>query len=280
MIPELALWAAPARAEEPAEPAPAEVPAAPARPAPEGTSEPTPDGAATDLAKHRASFDVLVDRTIGTTSAPVEFDWRHTHVQLAGRGSFLVELNNFNSLAAGGLVRVPTSGGLLEVGLSGVEVWDTPSSTQLGFTPYRQPGRPPRGELDVTVGIPLAEGVVTVAPRWFPAVELVFVGYVGLRYSLYPTGFRHLKAGEVATALLSPTLSQEEVDNLEEARLAAMEVDRGRYGTTLGIGDDLYFKRGLFVSPRLTVSVPLLAAASQTKLLFWGDASLAVGVAF
>lgn len=274
MIPELfalAAWAqeAPPPAEE-AEPAPA-----PADPA----TEPVPDGQDGDLAKYRAPFEVLSDRTIGTTSSPVEFNWRRTKVHVGGQGAFLAELNNFNTLTGGAVVRLPTDGLLFGLGLGWSEVWDTPSSELLALTPYRQPGRPSRVDLDVTVGIPLAEGIVTVAPRWFPAVQLVFQGYAGVRYSLYPTGFRGLSLGQVAGAVLSPQLRQEEVDNLERARLDAMEVDRGRYGLVAGLGNDLYFKRGLFVSPRVLFAVPLLAPASGTELYFWMEPSLALGVA-
>jgi hypothetical protein len=96
---------------------------------------------------------------------------------------------------------------------------------------------------------------------------------------VYPTGFAGLRPGQVARALISPTLSADEIDNLDDARLAAMQVDAGRYGVLVGLGNDLYFKSGLFVSPRVMVAVPLLAPASGTELYVWADASLALGIA-
>ncbi len=240
-------------------------------------SDPEPDD---PLSPYRTPFGVLVDRAIGTSSRPVGFSWRRTRVQLAATGDHLFELNNFNSLRAGGLARFPAGGGIIELGLSYVWVWDTPSSEQLAYTPYRQPGRPKRMELDLTVGLPLAEGVVTTAPRFFPAVELVFNAYAGVRYLIYPTGFAGLRAREVAAAIFSPLLTETELDNLEDQRLAAMQVDSGRYGLMAGVGNDIYSKQGIFVSPRLMMAVPVLAPASGTQLLFWADLSLTVGVAF
>jgi hypothetical protein len=232
------------------------------------------------LSPFRTPFPVLVERTIGTASQAVEFDWRRSKVQVATTGSHYFELNNFNSLRAGAMVRLPRETLIYEWGLSYVWVWDTPSSELLAYTPYRQPGRPQRMELDFTVGIPLAEGVVTVAPRWFPAVEMVFNAYANLRYSVYPTAYKGLLLREVAGAIVSPTLSDAEVENLETKRLDAMEVDVGRYGLMGGVGNDMYFRQGFFVSPRVMFAIPILAPASGTDLLFWADLSLSVGMAF
>ena len=231
------------------------------------------------LSPYRVRFGALVERAIGTTSVPVEFDWRRTHVQPAVTGSFLTELNNFNTLRGGALVRFPSDARLVELGVAYVDSWDSPSSRQLALTPYRQPGHPDHLEIDFGLGVPLAEGVVTAAPKLFPAVQLVLNGYVGFRYNLYPTGFAGLRPGQVARALLAPSLTTAEIDNLEDARLPAMQVDSGRYGVLLGLGDDLYFKSGIFVSPRVMVAVPLLAPASGTELYVWADLSLAVGIA-
>jgi hypothetical protein len=231
------------------------------------------------LSSHRTEFDVLADRAIGTTSTPVKFDWRRSPAHLAATGSFLFELNNFDSVRGGAMVRLPTGGALLSFELSYVGVWDTPSSRMLALTPYRQPGRPPRMELDAAVALPLAEGVVTAFPRFFPAVQMVFSGYVGLRYLVYPTGFGHMKPGEVGSAIFSPTITDIEITNLDEERLEAMQIDSGRYGLMLGLCNDLYFKPGMFVSPRVLLAVPLLAPVTQTNLLIMADLSLAIGVA-
>ncbi len=232
-----------------------------------------------DLSSYRTRFDVLADRAIGTTSVPVEFNWRRSPLHLAATGSYLVELNNFNSMRAGALARVPTGKVLLEFGATYAATWDSPSSRLLAFVPYRQPGRPNRLELDAAVGFPLAEGVATTAPRWFPAVQLVLDGYAGFRYIVYPTGFADMRVGEVIEATLSPRLTDTEIDNLDDARLDAMQVDLGRYNLYVGLGTDVYFKPGLFVSPRVNVAVPILAAATETDLLVWADWSLAVGFA-
>lgn len=231
------------------------------------------------LSPHRAEFDVLAERTIGTSSRPVEFNWRRTTAQLAVSGSYLVELNNFNSMRGGALVRLPSGGVIVELGATYAGVWDSPSSRLLALTPYRQPGRPNRLELDLTVGLPLAEGIVTTYPRYFPAVQMVFNAYAGFRYIVYPSGYGGMTPGEVVGAILGPRLGDLEVENLEEERLAAMQIDSGRYGLLVGFGNDFYFKSGFFLSPRLLVAVPLLSPATGTDLLMWADLSLAIGLA-
>lgn len=272
------LWGTAARAQD--EP-PSEEPV-PVEPVEDGPVEAEPALVPDEdvLSRYRARFDVLADRTIGTTSRPVEFNWRRTTAHVALTGSYLVELNNFNSMRAGALLRVPTGGALVELGVSYAGVWDSPSSRLLALTPYRQPGHPQRLEIDAAVGFPLAEGVVTTFPRFFPAVQMVFSAYGGLRYVLYPPGFARMKPGEVLGAIVAPRLSEAEIDNLEHARLDAMEVDSGRYGFLVGFGNDLYFESGFFVSPRLLIAVPLLEPATETELLVWADLSLAVGLAF
>ncbi|MCB9746628.1 MAG: hypothetical protein H6739_15730 [Alphaproteobacteria bacterium] len=232
------------------------------------------------LSPYRLPFDVLTERAIGTSARPVEFNWRRTTVHLAGTGSHLFELNNFNSLRAGGLVRVPSNRMLLEAGVSYVYVWDSPSSELLALTPYRQPGRPQRLEFDVGVALPVAEGVVTVWPRVFPAVELTFNLYAHLRYNFYPMTFSDMKVREIAAAVVSPTLSEDELGDLEERRLNAMQVDLARYGVMVGIGNDLYLRQGLFVSPRAMFALPILAPLTQTEMVFQADLQVVVGVAF
>jgi hypothetical protein len=252
----------------------------PARAEQDAPEEPGEEEEEDVLSRYRTPFGVLVERTIGTTSRPVEFDWRRTTVHVAASGDHLFELNNFNSLRAGGLVRSPAGGGIVELGLGWVWVWDTPSSEQLAYTPYRQPGRPERLELELNLGYPLAEGVVTVAPRFFPAVEMVFTAYAGLGYHIYPGTMKGKRPREFATAIFSPMLTESELELLEERRLDAMQVDTGRYGLFLGVGDELYFRQGVFVAPRVMFAVPVLAPASGSELLFQADLSLNLGVAF
>jgi hypothetical protein len=252
-------------------------PAASAEPPNPVEDPPAPDD---PLSPYRTPFPVLAERAIGTASKPVEFDWRRTDVHVAVRGEQLFELNNFNSLRAGAMARIPGGGLVYELGLTYVWVWDTPSSEQLALTPYRQPGRPSRMEFDFTLGLPVAEGVVTWFPRFFPTAQMVFNGYVGLRYAIYPQGYAHLTPSQVVGAIFSPKLSEQEIENLEDHRLDSMEVDPGRYWTMVGFGTDLYVRNGMFVSPRMMFSLPILAPVSETQLLFSAEVSLAIGVAF
>lgn len=247
---------------------------------PEATPDPY-DGAVDDsISKFRAPFGVLTERVIGTASKPVLFNWRRSTVQVAATGSFLFELNNFNSMRVGALVRAPLGGPVFEIGATYVGVWDTPSSRLLALTPYRQPGRPDRLEVDLGVAMPIAEGVVTSFPRFMPALQLVFNGYVGFRYLIYPTGWGGMRPGQVGAAIFAPKISQIELGNLDNERKAAMQVDTGRYNFMAGFGNDIYSKAGVFVSPRLLVAVPLIAPVSETKLRWWADFSLAIGKAF
>lgn len=247
------------------------------------TSEPGPEAEADEpedpLSPYRTPFQVLTNRTIGSASQPVAFNWRRTRVHFAATGGFLFELNTFNSARVGGLVRIPARKVLLEAGVTYNPVWDSVSSRQIAETRFRQPGRPSRIEIDFAVDVPLAEGVVTVAPKWFPSVQLVFNGLLGLRYAIYPAGFRNLRAGQVAGAIVSPGLTPEEIDNLESVRLEGMAVDPARYGLYLGISNDLYFERGVFVTPRVIAALPLFAPVTESQLPFWLDVSLAVGIA-
>lgn len=277
----LELCAALARAQEPAPPVEAApVETAPVETAPVDAEAPAPAAdEPVDLLRYRAPFDVVVNRTIGTASTPVEFDWRHSPAQFAASGSFLLELNNYDSARIGVLARIPSGGLLFEIGASAVGVWDTPSSRMLALTPYRQPGRPDRFQLDLDVGLPVAEGVVTVAPRWFPAVQMVFVAYGGVRYEAYPGAFGGMTFRQVAGAIVSPALTDEELANLDRVRPQAMAVDPARYGLVAGFGDDLYFDSGLFLSPRVMFGVPILAPVSESEMLFWADLSLVLGVA-
>lgn len=249
--------------------------------APPAASSEAPAAPADDpLGPHRVPFPELAERTIGTASQPVEFNWRRSTAQVAITGDQLYELNNFNSLRVGAMARLPSGNMVVEVGASYVRTWDTPSSELLALTPYRQPGRPDRMELDLTLGIPLAEGVVTLSPRFLPALQLVLNGYAGFRYLLYPDAFAGMKAGKVFSSILSPSLSQDEIDNLDDRRPDSMQVDSGRYGLMVGVGNDLYFKQGFFLTPRVMFAVPVLAPVSGTDLLLWGEFSLGVGLAF
>ena len=278
----LALALGTARAQEPApvDEAEQEEPADPAPDAPPEVGAAGDSPPSDELTRFRADFDVLADRVIGTASRPVLYNWRRANAQLGGHGSYSAELNHYNTVRGGGLLRLPSGGLLLELGVSYVGVSATPASQLISLTPYRQPGRPSRAEIDFAVVIPLAEGVVTTAPRFIPAAQLVFNAYLDLRYLLYPSGFQSMSVGQVVGAVFSPALTDREVDNLEAIRVPGMHIDRGRYGIMGGFGNDVYFKSGFFISPRYLVAIPLLRPATQTDLPWWWDISLAAGLSF
>lgn len=233
-----------------------------------------------ELERFRMPWEALVDATIGTTSKPVRFDWRKTSVHVGAFAAQPAEFNNFNTFRAGVLTRFPSDSLIYELGLTYAWVWETESSRQLALTPYRQPGRPGRFEIDFSLGVPLAEGVVTAWPSFFPAAELVFSAYFNLRYLFYPGGFSGIKFRDILIRSLSPKISDDEVANLDDRRLPGMEVDTQRYGLFAGLGTDIYFASGLFVSPRILIAVPLLAAAADSKMRLSLEFSLAIGAAF
>lgn len=233
-----------------------------------------------ELEGFRMPYDALVDRTIGKSARAVGFDWRKTTAHAAVLLNQPVEFNNFQGFRLGLMARIPGDTLIYEVGLSYVWVWGTQSSEQLALTPFRQPGRPSRFEIDFLVGLPLAEGVVTAWPAWFPAAELVFSAYFDFRYMIYPGAFSGLRARETLAALFNPKIGEDEIANLDDQRAPGMEIDTQRYGFYAGLGTDIYFDFGLFVSPRVMFTVPLLAAATDSKMIFGMDFTLAVGAAF
>ena len=232
------------------------------------------------LSAYQQPFSVLAERTIGTTSRAVEFNWRRTRLHVGGQVALPFELNSFDSLRVGGLLRIPGASGIFEVGTSYVWVWDTPSTEMLALTPYRQPGRPWRVSLEGNFGLPLAEGLVTAAPRWFPALELVLMGYVGLRYDWYPGSMTGKTLRERLGATVSPGLTESELRFLDARRLDGMQLDPARYTPMVGIGNDIYLAQGVFLSPRVMLSVPLFALPIGSDLFFWGEAVVLVGATF
>ncbi|MCK5687806.1 hypothetical protein KAI87_00985 [Myxococcota bacterium] len=231
----------------------------------------------TTIAQWRNPIDVLNERMIGSASKPIRFDWRKTTLGVSALGSQLAELNNFDSLRAGGALRMPVSGLITELGLAHVWTWDTASSRSLALTPYRQAGRPSRYEVDLSVGFPMAEGVVTAWPGFFPATEMVFVAWADFRYLVYPHSFSGLRWNEVAGALLSPSLGSKELENIEDERLSSMEIDPARYGIMAGFSTEIYFQTGFYFSPKVLMAVPLLNPMTGTKLIGWWDITLALG---
>ena len=232
------------------------------------------------LSRFRLSFDTLTERAIGRTSRRVRFDWRRSPLQIGALAALPAELNNYDSLRAGAFLRLPSADLLFELGLSYVWVSSSLSSEHLALTPYRQPGRSDRFELDLSLAYPIAEGVVTAFPRFFPSTQLVLNAYAQFRYLLYPGAFSGLSLEESLKAILSGSFSDAELENLEEERLPAMEIDPGRYSLLSGLGNDLYFQSGFFISHRLLIALPMLRFMTKTKLGYGFELDLSLGLAF
>ena len=229
------------------------------------------------IARYRTPFEVLSERMIGEASRAVRFDWRKKTVGVGAVGSQLLELNNFWSARVGGFARVPFSSLMSEVAVTWVFARGSESTERLALTPYRQVGRPARLELDVNLGFPIAEGVATAWPSFFPATELVFSLDAGFRYIYYPGALSGAGFREVAGAIFSPRLNDRELENLEEDRLPAMEVDGGRYNVLAGGSLDLYFQSGFFLSPRVMVALPIMSQFTESGLGWWWELSLSLG---
>jgi hypothetical protein len=241
------------------------------------TGEPTPS----PIDRHRASIEELNERMIGSASQSVRYNWRKMNAGVAFALSSLLELNNFGSSRMGVAVRRPVWFLMGEVALTRVSTWGTDSSEKLSLTPYRQFARPSRFELDVNLAMPLAEGVVTAWPSFFPATQLVFSANAGFRYAVYPGSFGGLSFLETTTALIAPHLSPREIANLEPDRVPGMQIDTARYGVLVGLSVDVYFHQGLFLSPRAMINVPLLHGFQARGGLGWfWELSCGLGWAF
>ncbi|MBI5543499.1 MAG: hypothetical protein HY901_06390 [Deltaproteobacteria bacterium] len=236
-----------------------------------------PEAAPPPLERYRTPWEALSERLIGTASRAVRFDWRQKTLGLGLLGGPLLELNNFSSAQAGAFVRVPLGVVMGDLAITRVFTWGSQSTDQLALTPYRQAGRPSRFDLDFNVALPLAEGVVTARPGFFPPTELVFSLDAGLRYSFYPGGFGGMGFGDVVKALFSPGLSDQERANLEDERLPGMEVDAARYNLLVGGSLDIYFQSGGFIAPRVMVAVPVLSGLSKSGLGWWWELTLGLG---
>lgn len=241
----------------------------------------TPDGdPATGLRRFRVMFDRLVDRALGKTARPVRFDWRKATVGVGGMISQLSELNSFRSARFGGVVRVPTSQLMLELGVSWVWTGETESTRLLALTPFRQTARPSRLELDLNVHFPVAEGIVTVWPSFLLPMEMVFSLSGGFRYLHYWGALEGARFRTYVGSLFVPQLTRRELNNLEEKRLPGMAIDTARYGTMVGFNLDIYMSNGVFVAPRAMVALPLLAGSTGTELGFWWELTFGAGVLF
>lgn len=243
-----------------------------------GKEEPPPEEAQEEetLERYRTPFEVLNERMIGAASRAVRFDWRKKRLGIGVIGSQLLELNNFSSARFGGLVRRPLGSFMGELAITRVLTWGSASTDKLALTPYRQSGRPSRIELDVNVGYPLAEGVATSRPGFFPATELVLSANAGLRYAYYPGALSGASFGGVARALISPRLSARELENLESKLPPGMQIDEGRYNLLTGLNLDVYFQTGGFLSPRAMIALPI----TGTDLGLWWELTFSAGWMF
>jgi hypothetical protein len=220
---------------------------------------------------------------IGVASRAVRFDWRRKSMGVGATGGELLEMNNFRSRKVGLSARRPFASSMIgDVAINWVETQGSPSSEKLALTPYRQVGRPSRLELDVDAAYPLAEGVATSRPGRFPATELVFSAVGGLRYLHYPGAIHGADVREIGEmqelgrTIFAPSLTRKELRYLEDKRPGGMEVDRARYNLLGGIGGDLYFHKGGYVSPRAMVALPVTGSG----LGWWWELTLDAGWMF
>lgn len=258
--------------------------------APEATpvASPTPipavvvEQANDSIESFRAPVDVLTERMIGVASRAVRFDWRRRSFGVGATGGELLEMNNFRSRRIGVSARRPFRSVMGDLALNWVETQGSPSSEKLALTPYRQVGRPSRLELDVNAGYPLAEGVATSRPGRFPATELVFSAQAGLRYLHYPGAIHGADVRDIyevrdtVSSFLAPSLTSRELRYLEKERPGGMEVDRARYNLLSGLGADVYFHSGGYVSPRAMIALPVTGSG----LGWWWELSLDAGWMF
>lgn len=235
---------------------------------------------ATPIDAYRMPFDLLSERMIGTAAKPLRFDWRKTRLGVGVVAGQLLELNNFESSKVGGVARFVVGGFLAHVGLNGVWASATPSSDLLARTPYRQAGRPGRLELDLGLSLPIAEGVVTAWPAFFPATEMVLLVTAELRYLFYAGSLHGASASETLKTVLTPHLSAREQGNLEARRLPGMHIDPARYAALVGLTLDIYLHAGFFLSPRVLVAVPVLQGPTGSDLGLWWDVAVGAGYAF
>ncbi len=241
----------------------------------------------------REPVDRLTEHYLGSTSRPVRFDWRDSWVTFGLTGSELIERNNFGSFKVGLLARRAFLGFMIEGALSYVYVIGTSSSELLGLTPYRQPSRPSRVEIDVNASYPLFEGVVTPLFDFIPPSEMVISATVAGRYLFYPEiliGERRWQSTstwtntstwmDVAQSLGTAQMLEADQTLLEENALGGMAVDPALVHTLAGLTLDAYYQPGLFFGARALVGIPALQLVSGTQLGFWWEMTLRAGWAF
>ncbi len=229
------------------------------------------------IAKWRTPLDALAESTIGTASRAVLYDWRRSTFGFGVTGGALLELNNFSSWRAGGFVRIPVGNLQVEFAVNRAVTSGSVSTDLLALTPYRQSARPTRMEFDLNASYALLEGVGTPRLALIPPVELVFSLTLGFRYLYYYNALGTANFGQVFEAIFAPRLTQREIDYLEKERLPGMQVDPGRYNLLVGFQLDLFFRTGIFLTPRVMVALPLLSGATGSSLGWWWELSMMGG---
>lgn len=240
-------------------------------------SEPAPVDKSID--RYRTPIDVLNEGFLGAAARPVRFDWRRSPVMFGATASEILERNNFGAARVGVFARKPFGSLLGELALHWAWAVPTPSSELLALTPYRQASRPSRVELDLNLGYPVVEGVVTLWPGFLPPAEMVLSGVAGARYLFYPEELFNREFLDITGGLFLPALPLTAQAEIEPNLLPGMDLDLARYHVLGGFNLDVYFQPGLLISPRVLVAVPILAPATQTQLGFFWEMTISVGYA-
>ncbi len=232
------------------------------------------------LTEERTSVNELLQQTIGTTTRSLRFDWRKSPIHVGLTAGQLLELNNFNSWRTGATLRVPLEDFLIDLQASYVYVRDSRSSELMALTPYRQAGRPTRFELDLGLQWPIAEGVVTPRFNWLPTVDLSLSLYAGIRYFIYPGIYRFDGVLQTVRQLLSTELTTDELADLEDTRLLAMDVVPNRYSSLAGFSTDIYMRFGLFFNLKTLIHIPIGSNETVLNAWWWYELSASMGMAF
>lgn len=126
----------------------------------------------------------MVPEVISRAESPHAYDWRAATFELQLGIGEVLENNNFNTAAyelAGG---VPMQGSMLRFGLRRVDVFSTPSSDDIGRTPFKQAAQSTRYELFTSYAFGLLEGrAMTRFSPLLPDVENTLFLTIGAHYS-------------------------------------------------------------------------------------------------
>ena len=231
------------------------------------------------IEQYRSPVSVLTEHFLGSASRPVRFDWRRSPVMFSLSGSELLERNNFGSFRLGVNVRKAFGSIITEAGINYALSLETSSSRIIALTPYRQAGRPSRFEIDINAGYPLLEGVVTPLPKIIPPAQMVLSALGGFRYLVYPGSFQNRSFQDVATSLVFPQLTEDEIIEIEQSVPGGMRLDRARFNALAGLSLDVYFQPGVYISPRALVALPLLNGVTGSELGLWWEMGITIGYA-